>query len=114
MLVTYPVSSSILIEARLYCQDSIQHTMDYKGWKDQHEKQSRITYGKFGQLWVAEFCRLNNIPYRKDKSPPKEADDVDLFIFDRSVDVKTTVFMDLVGQVFQESSINHVMNIALL
>lgn len=99
MHVSYPVTSSLLTEARLYCQDSIQHTMDYEGWDDQHEKQARITYGKFGQLWVAEFCRLNGIPHSKDRSSPKYADDLDLMIHNKRVDVKTTVYKDLVGQI---------------
>lgn len=99
MQVTYPVSTKILTEARLYAQDSIQHTMDYEGWKDQHKKQERITYGKFGQLWVSEFCRLNNIPHKKDRSSPMQADDLDLTIFDKKIDVKTTVCNALVGQV---------------
>lgn len=99
MQVSYPVSTKVLTEARLYAQDSIQHTMDYKGWEDQHQKQDRITYGKFGQLWVSEFCRLNNIPHEKDRSSPMQADDLDLIIFDKVIDVKTTVFSSLVGQV---------------
>ncbi len=99
MQVYYPVTTKLLIEARLYAQDSIQHTMDYHGWKDQHEKKDRITYGKFGQLWVTEFCRLNKIPYDKDRSSPLIADDVDVVIREKKIDVKTTVHNDFVGQV---------------
>lgn len=89
----------MLIEARLYAQDSIQHTMDYIGWEDQHNKQERITYGKFGQLWVSEFCRLNKIPHEKDRSSPTQADDLDLTIMGKMVDVKTTVIREFVGQI---------------
>ena len=95
----YPMTSALLTEARLYAVDSIAHTMDYHGWKDQHYKQERITYGKFGQLWVGEFCKLNGICYEKDKSSPKQADDLDLKIGVYSVDVKTTVCEGIRGQV---------------
>lgn len=99
MNVCYPVSTSLITEARLYANDSIQHTMDYHGWSDQHQKQERITYGKFGQLWVAEFCKLNGIDHKKDRSSPKVADDLDLLIRGRKIDVKTTVSNSFVGQV---------------
>lgn len=98
MSVCYPVSTKLMTEARLYANDSIQHTMDYHGWKDQHKKKERITYGKFGQLWVAEFCRLNGVNHAKDNSSPTMADDLDLLIRGRKIDVKTTV-SNLVGQV---------------
>ncbi len=99
MNVRYPVSTAVINEARLYAQDSIQHTMDYKGWEDQHVKMERITYGKFAQLWVCEFCKLNGIPYKKDQSSPKEADDVDLFIYDKKIDVKSSISDNMIGQV---------------
>jgi hypothetical protein len=89
----------MLTEARLYATDSIGHTMDYQGWEDQYAKRDRITYGKFGQLWVCEFCKLNGIPYEKDKSSPKVNDDFDLKIGEFSIDVKTTIRNDIQGQV---------------
>lgn len=99
MIVHYPMTTNLLTEARLYATDSIQHTMDYEGWKDQHQKRERIVYGNFGQLWVAEFCRLNGIPYQKDRSSPERPDDFDLIAHGFKIDVKTSVCKDLVGQV---------------
>jgi len=99
MIVHYPANTAMLSEARLYATDSIMHTMDYNGWKDQHQKRERITYGKFGQLWVTEFCRLNGVPHQKDRSSPKDADDVDLVVRGQLIDVKTSVCQSLVGQV---------------
>ena len=99
MIVHFPMSTKVLTEARLYATDSILHTMDYDGWQDQHQKHERITYGNFGQLWVAEFCRLNGIAYHKDASSPERPDDYDLIVHGYKIDVKTSVIADFVGQV---------------
>ena len=99
MIVHYPLTTNLLTEARLYATDSIQHTMDYEGWQDQHKKRERIVYGNFGQLWVAEFCRINGIPCQKDRSSPERADDYDLIAHGFKIDVKTSIHKDLVGQV---------------
>lgn len=99
MIVHYPLTTNLLTEARLYATDSIQHTMDYEGWQDQHQKRERIVYGNFGQLWVAEFCRINGIPYQKDRSSPERADDYDLIAHGFKIDVKTSIKKELVGQV---------------
>lgn len=97
--IRYPITSTLLSEARLYARESFGHTMDYQGWQDQKLKLARLTYGKFGQLWVAEFCRVNGIQYEKDTSSPYVADDRDLSIFGHSIDVKTTINRDFLGQV---------------
>lgn len=97
--IRYPIASTLLSEARLYARESFGHTMDYQGWQDQKLKLARLTYGKFGQLWVAEFCRVNGIQYEKDTSSPYVADDRDLSIFGHSIDVKTTINRDFLGQV---------------
>ena len=97
--IRYPITSALLSEARLYAQESYGHTMDYQGWKDQKLKLARLTYGKFGQLWVAEFCRANGISHEKDTSSPYVADDRDLSIYGHSIDVKTTINRDFLGQV---------------
>lgn len=99
MIVHYPLTTKLLTEARLYATDSIQHTMDYEGWKDQHKKRERIVYGNFGQLWVAEFCRINGIPFQKDRSSPETPDNFDLIAHGYKIDVKTSIHNDLVGQV---------------
>lgn len=98
-VVHYPFSSAIFNEARIYAYDSIGHTLDYQGWGDQHRKMERITHGKFGQLWVTEFLRLNGIPFEKDTSSPEVPDDYDLIAFGYRIDVKTSIKRDLVGQV---------------
>lgn len=97
--VRYPITSTLLSEARVYAQESYAHTMDYKGWQDQKLKLARMTFGKFGQLWVTEFCRVNGISYEKDTSSPYVADDRDLSIYGHSIDVKTTINRDFLGQV---------------
>lgn len=97
--IRYPITSALLSEARLYAQESYGHTMDYQGWQDQKLKLARLTYGKFGQLWVSEFCRANGITHEKDTSSPYVADDRDLSIYGHSIDVKTTINRDFLGQV---------------
>ena len=99
MRLAVPCSSAILSEARLYAIESNTHTMDYEGWKDQHNKLRRLTYGKFAQLWVYEFCRVNGIRCEKDKSGPTEPDNKDLVICGLDVDVKASTIGALVGQI---------------
>lgn len=99
MRLAVPCSSVILSEARLYAIESNTHTMDYEGWKDQHNKLKRLTYGKFAQLWVYEFCRINGIPCEKDNSGPTEPDNKDLVICGFDVDVKASTIGALVGQI---------------
>ena len=94
-----PCSTAVLSEARLYAIESSSHTMDYDGWKDQHNKLERLTYGKYAQLWVHEWCRINGIPCVKDKSSPKEPDDNDLTICEHQIDVKASVIPQLLGQI---------------
>lgn len=97
--IRYPLSSALLSEARLYAIESFPHTLNYKGWKDQKLKLARLTYGKFGQLWVTEFCRANGIECEKDTSSPYVPDDLDLTIYGHTIDVKTTINRDFLGQV---------------
>lgn len=104
----FPIHSALLSEARLYALESSGHTLDYEGWGDQYEKMGRLTYGKFGQLWVTEFCRANGIDCVKDISSPYVPDKVDLTIYGHAIDVKTTVNRSLLGQtspgVFQKNA----------
>ena len=95
----HPVSTAIITEARMYAVESINHTMDYSGWDDGHEKTMRITIGKFSQLWLCEVCHLNMIPYEKDTSSPYMPDQRDLTINGWAVDCKATVSDGLEGQV---------------
>lgn len=104
MIVHYPTNTSILTEARLYATDSIQHTMDYHGFESKSPRElkkkfERITIGNYGQLWVAEYCRINGIPYHKDESSPEKPDDYDLIAHGYRIDVKTSIIPELVGQV---------------
>lgn len=99
MMWKIPCSSAVLSEARLYAIESSSHTMDYQGWEDQHHKLHRLTYGKFAQLWVYEFCRVNGIDCKKDTSGPKQPDDKDLIIGGHDVDVKTSINPKLLGQI---------------
>lgn len=74
--------------------------MDYQGWQDQKLKPGAPDLREIlTQLWVAEFCRANGIECVKDTSSPYVADDRDLSIYGHSVDVKTTVNRNLLGQV---------------
>lgn len=94
-----PCSSLLLTEARLYALESKNFTMDYRGWQDQHNKLERLTYGKFAQLWVYEYCRLNGIPCEKDTSSHRDPDDKDLTISGHDIDVKASIIPSLVGQI---------------
>ena len=47
---------------------------------------------------------MNGIQYEKDTSSPYVADDRDLSIFGHSIDVKTTINRDFLGQVSLASS----------
>jgi hypothetical protein len=97
--VAYPVSTKMLTEARCYAVDSIKHTVNYPGWKDEHKKFERITTGRFGQLWVAEFCKINGIECEQDETPPTENDVSDVTICGSVIDVKTSLYKSFVGQV---------------
>ena len=99
MIFKYPANSAILTEARMYALESINCTVDYEGWKDCHKKMCRITTGKYAQLWLSEFCRLNEIPYKKDKSSPYLHDKEDIEINGHSIDCKVSTIEHLVGQV---------------
>lgn len=101
MIVNYPVTTMLLAEARLYASDSIQHTMDYHGFRggDLDKKRERITVGNFCQLWVCEFCRLNGVSYSKDASSPDRPDDYDLIAHGYRIDVKSSIDARLIGQV---------------
>lgn len=95
----YPANSAILTEARAYAMESIGHTVDYNGWGDAHQKMQRITTGKYAQLWLAEFCKINGINHKKDNSSPYIYDDEDLKICNLSIDCKVSIHEYLVGQV---------------
>lgn len=95
----YPVSSALLNEARLYALESINHTIDYKGWSDAYQKMTRITTGKFAQIWLSEFCKLNNIKHIKDDSSPYISDNQDIEICGYSIDCKVSTNQNLIGQV---------------
>jgi len=97
--IRYPITSALLSEARLYAQESYGYTMNYKGWDDQYKKMARMTYGKFAQLWVADFCRVNDIDYVKDTSSPYVAHNLDLTICGHSIDVKASINRTFIGQV---------------
>lgn len=99
MIGRIPCSSAVLSEARLYAIESYNHTMNYKGWEDQHNKMERLTYGKFAQLWVYEYCILNGIECEKDDSSPLTPDKKDLTICGINVDVKSSVRPEFLGQI---------------
>lgn len=95
----YPANPSQLIEARAYALASLDHTFDYDGFKDGHKKMGRIFTGKYAQLWLCEFCRLNEIPHKKDTSSPMISDDEDLSICGYSIDCKVSVIDGMWPQV---------------
>jgi len=95
----YPANSALLAEARLYAKESIEHTVDYKGWADGHKKLSRIVTGKYAQIWLAEFCALNDIDFKKDNSSPYESDDCDIEICGYKIDCKASVSSNFLYQV---------------
>lgn len=94
MFFKFPVNSTALSLARLYAIDSFNYTYDYKGFEDEQQtdrKLRRIQIGRFGQEWIAEFCKMNNIPITADSSTAKENDDFDINISGKYIDVKTAV-----------------------
>jgi hypothetical protein len=82
-----------------YAEKSINHTHDYAGWDDQYKKKSRITIGRFGQEWLIEYCQLNGLEYKADKSSYTESDDFDVEICGKVMDVKTSISEAFTGQV---------------
>ena len=95
----FPLFSSSLMEAKAYALESMNHTMNYDGWADQHRKLNRIVYGKFAQIYVADWCQVNGINYKKDISTPYIEDKEDIIIQGKRVDVKCSCIPSLVGQV---------------
>lgn len=87
----YPTNTKAIIEARMYAIESISHTYDYDGWNDGYEKSARIITGKFCQLWLVEYCRLNGIPHVKDTSSPYIHDNGDLLINGWNIDCKASI-----------------------
>jgi hypothetical protein len=96
---TYPIDSAVREEAREYADKSMRYTSNHPGWKDEHKKPQRIFTGRCAQLWVAAFCEAHGVPCEKDQSSHKVEDDFDVLIIGQRVDVKATIFRDLVGQV---------------
>jgi|GEM_PF-4867400 len=95
----YPINTAMLTEARMYARESIENTADYEGWKDQHRKMERIVSGTFVQLWLCEYCRLNDIPHKADRSSPYVADSWDLKIAGFNIDCKSSYIDGLEGQI---------------
>ena len=83
----------------MYAYESLNHTIDYDGWDDAYEKTARIVTGKYCQLWLAEVCRLNNIPHKKDRSSPYISDAGDLEINGWNIDSKGSAAPGFEGQV---------------
>lgn len=91
----WPVSVRSLMEARLYALESNAFTFEYPGWEAKDRaaataKLERIYLGRFGQVWFAEFCRLNGIPFKGDTTTAQQVDDCDLIVCGLKVDVKVS------------------------
>jgi hypothetical protein len=95
----YPVSTALLKEAQLYAMASFHHTFNWDSHKGGNAKMQRITVGRFAQVWVQEFCRLNGIPHISDASSSDVSDEFDLQIRGLKVDIKASKHADLLGQV---------------
>lgn len=90
----YPYSIEILKCADTYAKKSLKYTYSYTGWESEagtEAQYQRILTGRFGQEWVASYCRLNRIKVISDESDYRVADNFDLIIIDSIVDVKTTM-----------------------
>ena len=101
-LMKYPYSIEILKRADTYAKQSLKYTYSYSGWEDEAgtlRQYDRILIGRFGQEWVADYCKLNRVNVRFDESDYTEADNFDLIITDSIVDVKTTVTSNIHCQV---------------
>lgn len=91
-----------ITDAQEYANASISYTYDYQGWEDQkgtNKKYNRILIGRFGQEWLYNFCKLNNLNVEKDRSSYKENDKYDLMISGKLVDVKTSISELFIGQI---------------
>lgn len=95
----YPVSTALMKEAQLYAMASFHHTFNWDSHKGGNAKLQRITLGRFAQIWVQEFCRLNGVPHVPDTSSSDVADRFDLEIRGVQVDIKASKHQKLVGQV---------------
>lgn len=89
-----PLGSILIEAARMYALDSHQHTMNYAGWEDEDntpQKIQRILHGRLAQLWLGEWCRINQVPHVADRSLYTHADGgVDLTILNHPIDVKAS------------------------
>jgi hypothetical protein len=105
MALLYPSDHTELIaKAREYAHKSLEHTLSYWGWHDEDntDKQlNRITSGVFGQYWLSEVCRLNDIPYELDNSAYTDPDEYDLLLGAgrRITDVKSACNSNLKMQI---------------
>lgn len=107
MSYRYPLLPRLLVEARAYAVESKEHTVTYEGW-DASRFMERATLGKFAQLWLAEFCRLNEISHKADRSSPYEPDKQDLHIHGISVDCKASNMVSMWPQVSVNCDVNPV------
>ena len=101
-VMKYPYSIEILKRADAYAKKSLKYTYSYSGWEDEtgtSRQYDRILIGRFGQEWVADYCRLNRIKVIFDESDYRVADNFDLIIIDSIVDVKTTMVSTIPCQV---------------
>ena len=92
-MLKLPVNSTPLSIARLYAIDSFNYTHDHEGFEDEkgtNSKLRRIQIGRFGQEWITEFCKINNIHITADKTSAKENDIFDINILGKNIDVKTS------------------------
>jgi hypothetical protein len=97
-----PCSDSAKNNAESYAVASLNFTHSYAGWENEsgtERQKQRITIGRFGQEWLYEFCKFNQIPCEKDSTSPEENDKYDLIICKKTIDVKTTYHQGLIGQV---------------
>lgn len=97
-----PCSETARINAESYAIASLSFTYSYAGWESEagtDRQKQRITIGRFGQEWLYEFCKFNQISCEKDRTSPEENDKYDLIICKKIVDVKTTYHQGLIGQV---------------
>lgn len=93
--VRWPLLSTLVEAARMYALDSVRHTFDFPGWEDEargdaERKMKRIMHGRLAQLWLAEWCRINEVPFRHDATPFFASDSGDLEIVGNKVDAKAT------------------------
>ncbi len=86
-----PTTSKSLAYGLMYGIASQDHTFYYDGWdRNSLAKYKRIVTSRFCEQWIAEFCRINKIPFTADDSHFTQNDEFDIIINGWKFDIKSS------------------------